>query len=239
MILFLRSLLFNVAVSIFTFGYAFLLLFTYPLSFKSRYKYIRLFSKVVAWLARVICNIHYSVEGKNNLPKENCIILSNHQSTWETFTFQLIFPMHTWVIKKEILKIPIVGWAAALFRPIAIDRKAGDTAVNQLLEQGEARLNEGCWIIIFPEGTRVPVNKNKRFARGGSLLAKKTGRKVIPVAHNAGYYWPRRTFIKKPGMIQVKIGPPIDVKDRDAIEINRLAKEWVDNALETMRPSEK
>ncbi len=138
----------------------------------------------------------------------------------ETIAQAAVFPPQAWVLKRELMWIPLVGWAVKCLKPIAINRKAGAAAVTQVVEQGKARLQEGLWVLIFPEGTRVAVGETRKYGVSGSLLASRAGCKIIPVAHNAGYFWPRRGWVKKPGTIRVVIGPPIDAAGRDARELN-------------------
>jgi 1-acyl-sn-glycerol-3-phosphate acyltransferase len=141
-----------------------------------------------------------------------------------------------WVLKRELLWIPVVGWGIRLLHAIAIDRGAGHTAVNQVVEQGRQRLAEGDWVVIFPEGTRMPAGQTRRYGVSGALLASQTGRLVIPVAHNAGYFWPRRGWLKKPGTVRVVIGPPILAAGRDPREINAEAQAWIEGQLLRMVP---
>jgi 1-acyl-sn-glycerol-3-phosphate acyltransferase len=141
------------------------------------------------------------------------------------------------VLKRELMWIPLVGWAVRCLKPIAINRKAGASAVNQVIDQGTQRLKEGLWILIFPEGTRVAVGENRKYGVSGALLASRAGCKVIPVAHNAGYYWPRRGWVKKPGTIRVVIGPPIDAAGRDPRELNEEVRTWIEQKLATIIPT--
>lgn len=131
-------------------------------------------------------------------------------------------------MKKELLSVPFFGWATRLMEPIALDRKAGRKAVDQLIEQGRDRLEKGRWVMIFPEGTRIPPGKKGRYKIGGASLAEATGYPVIPVAHNSGEYWPRRGFIKKPGTIQVRIGKPIETTNKTAQQILQEAEAWIE-----------
>jgi 1-acyl-sn-glycerol-3-phosphate acyltransferase len=159
------------------------------------------------------------------------VILAKHQSAWETIAFQQIFPPQTWVLKRELLWIPLFGWALALLRPIAIDRGAGRVAIEQVIEQGRERLQSGIWVVVFPEGTRVAPGTRRRYGIGGAALAAASGYPVVPVAHNAGSFWPRRGFRKRPGMIRVVIGPVIDSHGKTAEEIRRQAEEWIENTM--------
>ena len=230
----LRSALFSIVMVMVTIFYASLSLFTFPLAPHLRYRFITQWSRFIIWWLAISCNIHYQVIGRGNIPTQNCIILSNHQSTWETLALQLIFPKQTWVIKRELLWVPFFGWALALLKPIAIDRHAGNKALSQLLEQGTQRLQQGYWIIVFPEGTRIAYGKQGRFGRGGVALAKASSHPIIPVAHNAGKFWPRRGFIKYPGTIQIIIGPVINSQDQTIEQIREQAKQWIEQTLTTL-----
>ena len=130
--------------------------------------------------------------------------------------------------------IPVVGWAVRCLKPIAIDRKAGAMAVSQVIEQGQQRLQEGLWILIFPEGTRVAPGENKRYGVSGALLAARAGCQVVPVAHNAGVFWSRRGLLKKRGVIEVAIGPPIDATGREPRELNEQVRAWIEARIAQM-----
>ncbi|MDX1314625.1 MAG: lysophospholipid acyltransferase family protein [Eudoraea sp.] len=189
-----------------------------------------------SFLLRFICGLTYSVEGLENLPENSaCIIMSKHQSAWETITFRGIFPANqAWVLKRELMFIPIFGWALAVVQPIAINRKAGREAMKQVVEQGLLRLSQNRNVIIFPEGTRVAPGERKRYGAGGSLLAAKADVPVIPVAHNAGVFWKRRGLNKYPGNIQVVIGPAINTKGMSASEINQNVEEWIESEMDKL-----
>src|SRR3990170_2689520 len=168
------------------------------------------------------------VEGHENIPRTGAhITMWKHPSPWETMAQMVVFPPQAWVYKREILWIPLVGWATWLMRGIAIDRGAGHRAVNQVLEQGRARLAAGMWILIFPEGTRVESGQTRKYGMSGALLASQTGAKLIPVAHNAGDFWPRRGLLKRPGLIRVVIGSPLESQGRDPRELNAAVQEWI------------
>jgi 1-acyl-sn-glycerol-3-phosphate acyltransferase len=184
------------------------------------------------WMLRLLCGLDYVVEGLENIPREGAhISYWKHTSTWETMAQMLIFPPQSWVLKREIFWIPLVGWATACMRPIAINRSAGHRAVNQVVEQGSERLAAGLWILLFPEGTRVMPGQTRKFGLSGALLGSKTGAKLVPVAHNAGDFWPRRGLLKKRGTIRVAIGPPIETLGRDPRELNRQAQAWTEGAM--------
>jgi 1-acyl-sn-glycerol-3-phosphate acyltransferase len=227
----LRSLLFNLVFWLSVPVYAPLALLTFPLPYRLRYRLITAWAHFHTWLARVLLRIRYVVEGREHLPAGAAIVLGKHQSTWETLAFQTIFPMQTWVLKRELMWIPLFGWALALMKPIAIDRGAGRRAVEQVVEQGRRRLQEGIWVVIFPEGTRVAPGQRKRYGVGGAVLAEATGYPVVPVAHNAGTFWPRRRMRKTPGTVRVVIGPVIDPRGLTAAEIGRRAEAWIESTV--------
>ncbi len=197
------------------------------LPFNVRAKYIKPYAQFNIWLLKVLCGVRYEVVGAENIPKDNYILFSNHQSTWETFALQLIFPPLSFVVKRELLFVPFFGFALAIFKPISIKRSSGREAMKQLIKKGTARLKEGIVVIIFPEGTRIPPNEKVQYKKGGGVLAENSGYPVLPVAHNAGYYWPKRGFLKKRGLITVHIGKPIMTEGRKAKEITQEAEEFI------------
>lgn len=184
------------------------------------------------WLLRIICGLKYEIHGLENLPKEQAIVLSKHQSAWETIALRyLLPPEQAWVLKRELLWIPIFGWATAVVEPIAINRKAGTKAARQVLETGLARLQQKRIVIIFPEGTRVAPGERKRYGIGGAMLAEKSGAPVIPIAHNAGVFWRRRGIKKYPGTIQLVIGEPIQTEGLSAVQINKQVEKWIEETV--------
>ncbi|MEW6332391.1 MAG: lysophospholipid acyltransferase family protein [Pseudomonadota bacterium] len=211
--------------------YAPLMLPTALLPYPLRYRLVSQWARFQVFLLRVLCRLDYRVEGLEHLPPGAAIILSKHQSAWETIAFQQIFPAQTWVLKRELMWIPLFGWALALTRPIAIDRGAGRKAVEQVIAQGRERLQSGIWVVVFPEGTRVAPGTRKRYAMGGAILAAESGYPVVPVAHNAGSFWLRRGFMKKPGTVRVVIGPTIDPRGKKAEEIIRQVEEWIEGRM--------
>jgi len=228
----LRSLLFNLVMFSSVLVYAPLSLLTFPLPPLVRYRFISRWARFHVWLLGSLCGLRYRVEGREHLPHHStAIILAKHQSSWETLAFQEIFPPQVWVLKRELLWLPFFGWALALLDPIAIDRGAGRRAVKQIVDQGRQRLQTGRWVVVFPEGTRMSPGQHRRFGIGGAALAAESGYPVVPVAHDAGHYWPRRGFLKTPGTIRVLIGPVIDSRGKSAEEINRLAEAWVSDAM--------
>jgi 1-acyl-sn-glycerol-3-phosphate acyltransferase len=184
------------------------------------------------YLLKKLCYIHYAVEGLENIPKEQVgIVLSKHQSTWETFFLPLIFHNPAIILKQELLWIPFFGWGLASTDPISINRSAKSSAMQQIITKGKKSLAAGRWVLVFPEGTRVAPGVVGHYKLGGARLATATGYPVIPVAHNAGHCWPRRRFIKRPGTIRLVIGPLIESEGRTADEVLKLAKGWIEATM--------
>jgi 1-acyl-sn-glycerol-3-phosphate acyltransferase len=225
----LRSALFALALVVITPPYSLLALATLPLPRHLRYRIISGWSIAVVHLARRICGIRWRVEGLENLPREACVILSKHQSAWETLAYQLIFPPQVLVLKRELLWIPFFGWGLALMSPIAINRAHGTKALRELARRGRERLAQGFWVVIFPEGTRVAPGTRRRYQPGGAWLAEKAGAPIVPVAHNAGLLWPRNGFLKRPGVITVRIGVAIRAEGRRPDELTQLAEAWIES----------
>jgi 1-acyl-sn-glycerol-3-phosphate acyltransferase len=226
----LGSILFNVFMWawMLVFGIAYCVITPF-LSFKGRFWMAGVMSHVVFFALRVLCGLKYTVEGRENLPAGNHVIFMKHSSTWETYAIMILFPPLVWVMKREILWIPFVGWGCMLARCIAIDRKAGTAAVNQVLTQGKDRLNRlGAWILVFPEGTRMAQGETRKYGSSGTLLAAQEKRLIVPVAHNSGYFWPRRGILKKRGTIRVVIGPAFEAAGRDARELNEEIQAWIE-----------
>lgn len=231
---FLRSLLFALIQAIVTIPYGLLAPLLYPLPPLARYRVMSYWARFITWLARWVLGIRYRVLGLEHLPKGPCVVLSKHQSAWETIAFQTFMPPLSFVLKKELLKIPFFGWGLAMTSPIAIDRSAGREALKTLEEQGMRRLAEGFWVVIFPEGSRMPPGVRGKYNVGGAWLAVKAGVPVLPVAHNAGRLWGRNAFIKRAGEITVVIGPPIPTAGRKATEVNAEAEEWIERQMESL-----
>ncbi|MGE4111353.1 MAG: lysophospholipid acyltransferase family protein [Burkholderiales bacterium] len=227
----IRSTLFAAFLTLITPVFAFLALLTFPLPPLTRYRIITQWTRLVMWAADAICGIRYRVIGAEHIPREPCIILSKHQSAWETLAFQLIFPPLVWVLKKELLRVPFFGWGLAMLSPIAIDRSLRREALQQLVEQGRERLATGFSIVIFPEGTRIPPGMRGKYRPGGARLAVQTGTPVLPVAHNAGLCWPRNAFFKRPGLITVSIGAPIDPAGMDAEVLATRVEHWIESEM--------
>jgi 1-acyl-sn-glycerol-3-phosphate acyltransferase len=229
-----RSALFALALVLVTPPYALIALATFPLPRMARYRIISGWSRLVVLLAKAILRIDWQVEGRENLPARPSVILAKHQSAWETMAFQVIFPPQVHVLKRELLWIPFFGWGLALMSPIAIDRARGVAALRAIARRGRERLAQGFWVIVFPEGTRVAPGQARKYQPGGAWLACAAGAPVVPVAHNAGLLWPRNAFVKRPGTVTVRIGPPIDTANRDADTVNELARTWIEGQQGTL-----
>jgi len=230
----LRSALFALALVVVTPPYALIALATFPLPRVARYRIISGWSRLVVRLARALCGIRWTVEGREHLPAKPAVILAKHQSAWETLAFQEIFPPQVLVLKKELLWIPFFGWGLALMSPIAIDRANGRAALRDIARRGRERLAQGFWVVIFPEGTRVAPGKKRKYQLGGAWLAVHAGAPVVPVAHNAGRAWPRNSFLKHPERITVRIGPPIPSAGRDPNAVNAQAEAWIEAQQKTL-----
>ncbi|HEY0722324.1 MAG TPA: lysophospholipid acyltransferase family protein [Gammaproteobacteria bacterium] len=238
---YLRSVLFYLGMTVITLLHNALIPFTYlvPISHHQRYAYLVLWSRVVMVWLRLCCGLTYRVIGTENIPAGPAIILAKHQSAWETIALQQIFPPQTWVLKRELFYIPFFGWALRATKPVAINRGSTKEALRQVLQQGKQRLDEGLWMVIFPEGTRTLPGTRGRYAVGGALLAERSRYPVVPVAHNAGEFWKASGFLKYPGEITVVIGPVIDSTQFKAGEINHQVEQWIEATMDritTLKP---
>lgn len=205
------------------------------LSSLQKARFIGLWAGFIRCWLKICCRIDFHVNGLENLPDEPSVVISNHQSAWETIIFQKIFPAQSYLLKKELLWIPFFGWGLAANEPIAINRAKKTQALQQLISQGKERLKSGRWIIIFPEGTRRPVGQPGTFQAGGAFIASKAEAPIVPVAHNAGVFWSKRnSFKKNPGTVEVVIGPVIESEGRKARELNLQAEEWILQTLQTL-----
>jgi len=205
----------------------------WALPFRARFSFIiGVWSRFVLFWLRLTCGINHTVTGLDRLPDSACIVLVQHQSTWETAMVQTLFAPSATLIKKELLHIPFFGWAFRLLRPIAIDRKASRKALKTLIDEGSARLEDGQWVVLFPEGTRRPVGEVGNFQMGGAALSRASGIPIVVVAHNAGQLWPAHVFQKYPGTIQAEISPPFYPEGKSTKEINLTCRNWL---VETSR----
>ena len=230
----LRSTIFLLLQLLLTPVFSLLAILTFPVSPLRRYRLISCYARTMLWLLKVVCGIRHEVTGIENIPEQPCVVLCKHQSAWETLALQVIFPPQAWVLKRELLWIPFFGWGLAMTSPIAINRSDGKGAVKQLLKQGKHRLAQGFFVVIFPEGTRIPFGERGKYKVGGALLAASSGAPVVPVAHNAGRLWGRNSFIKHPGLITMSIGAPIVSHGLKADAINRKTEAWIENEIQQL-----
>lgn len=181
------------------------------------------------WLQRWLCGLRYEIRGRENLPDGGCIIMSKHQSAWETIALRgILSPNQSWILKQELMRLPLFGLALRFVQSIPIDRSAGRRAVLKVVELGGQRLSAGRNVIVFPEGTRTAPGERRKYGVGGAVLAQHSGAAVIPIAHNAGVFWRRRGVKKYPGTIQVIVGPAISSGGRKATEIMQDVENWIE-----------
>ena len=230
----IRGILFNLGYAVITVIWGSLSLLVGALMpYRMRFRFIvETWSRLILGWLRITCGITHVIEGVENIPTEPCVVLAKHQSSWETFFLQTVFVPQATVIKRELLRIPFFGWAFSLLRPIAIDRSQRIGAMKQLLRDGKARLDAGIWVVLLPEGTRLKPGESASFYRGGAALAQSAGRPVVVVAHDAGRCWPARDIRKHPGVVRVRISPPIPSGDCSVNELNARAEAWLLAAMQ-------
>lgn len=235
--LFLRSLLFTLLVTLATVVWAPLCFLFAPLPYPRRYYWTSRWGVFVIWAGKVVCGIDYRIKGFENLPDTPVILLSKHQSAWETIAYLAIMPRPlVYVFKKALTYIPFFGWGIALLRMIPIDRSKGKDAISQIIEIGRRRLADGQWIIMFPEGTRSKVGSKGKYKAGGTRLAVETQTPVVPIAVNSGDCWPRNSFIKKPGTIIVSIGKPMSPQGLTAQQLLQQVENWIESEMRVITP---
>lgn len=225
---YLRGLLFNViyASSVVIFSLPAMMVSPF-MSYRRRLAMLSLLPRFIQSMLALTCGITFRIEGKENIPAGPFVLISNHQSTWETFVLTYLFTPISAVLKKELTYIPFFGWLLYLGRPIVIDRQRKQSALKDILRQGQALLAQGVSVVIFPEGTRVPIGEHRSHFPGGAMLACKTGVPVLPIVHNAGAHWPAHQVAKFPGEIVIKVGTPIDTTGRSPKELNAELERWI------------
>jgi 1-acyl-sn-glycerol-3-phosphate acyltransferase len=228
---YIRSTLFVIYMWISIPVFTLIFLLAFPIPYKYRSQLISLWARSTLFALKLSCGLKYIIEGKENIPEKPCIVFSKHQSTWETLALQLMFTPQVWILKRELLWIPFFGWTLASMKSIAIDRSSGKKALKQIVQQGSQRLQEGNWVIIFPEGTRTKPGQKESYKIGGPMLAKNSGFDVLPVAHNAGEFWPKGQFLKHPGTIKMVIGPVIQVTGLSTKQISQQAEQWIETTV--------
>lgn len=245
-VLYIRATLFWIGFALSTLLVGLVSIPLLPFSHETSYRILLPWTYFNIWWIKVACGVDYNLLGQENVDTErNGILLINHQSNWETILVPTLFPSVSWILKKELFKIPFFGWALSRIGPIAIDREGGSSAVDQVKTKGKLHLDEGRWVGIFPEGTRVNPGETKRYRMGGALLADYcaknsedgAGYLVYPMAHNAGQCWPRQSYVKLPGTITVSIGKPFSVEGLDPGEVNDRVKDWIEAEIQKMPPA--
>lgn len=228
----LRALLFGVYQLIVTVVWATLVLLVAWLPAKPRFQFISVWCKLNLWGARLFCGIRHRAIGLEHIPcGENVpphIVMCKHSSTWETLALHLFFPPLSFVAKKELLALPMFGWAFALASPITIDRKSGTDAMQQIVTQGRERFRQGFWFVVYPEGTRIRAGTRAKYKTGGARLALELGVPIVPVAHNAGWLWPKGLFGKRPGVVTISFGPPIAPEGKTVQALTNEVEAWIE-----------
>ena len=235
--LFLRSLVFFLVVLIVTPVWACVCFIFAPLPYNQRYYVTSRWNVFIIWLAKALCGIRHQIKGYENLPDAPVILLSKHQSAWETIFLLCNMPRPlVYVFKKELIQVPFFGWALGLLRMIPIDRSKGKDAFAQVVVHGRKRLAGGQWIIMFPEGTRIPVGQKGKYKGGGARLAVETNTVVVPIALNSGECWPKNSFVKKPGLVTVSIGKPISPEGLNPVELMQKVENWIESEMRVISP---
>lgn len=233
-LLYMRALLFYIGLFALTVPFSLLALILIPLPSVTRSRWVSGWADCVLWWLKVTCNLSYQVKGREHIPHSASIILCKHQSAWETIALQSIFPPQVWVLKRELLIIPFLGWALWAVGSIPIDRSSGREALKKLVNHGKDRLKRGLWVVIFPEGTRTAPGARGKYHIGGAWLASHSNSNVVPVAHNAGRFWRKSSILKYPGVIQVVIGQPIDTTGLKPDAVNKLVEEWIETEMQSL-----
>ncbi len=205
------------------------------LSYEAAYAVAMFWRDTVLFVFRAVSHLDYEVDGADNVPADACVLMIKHTSSFETVVQMALFPRQCWVLKRELMWVPFLGWALACVRPIAINRGGGRSAVNQVVTLGFKRLEHGIFVAIFPEGTRVAPDETGRYGLSGALLARRAERPIVPVAHDAGDYWPRRGLRKRPGTATFRIGPPIETAGRDPRDIIDDVRNWIESSVRDIR----
>ena len=234
---FIRSLIFALVMIVATVIWAPICFLFAPLPYNQRYWATARWNVFIIWAAKVICGIRYQTRGYENFPDGPVIVLSKHQSAWETIFLLMSTPRPlVFVFKKSITYIPFFGWAISLMKMIPIDRSKGKDAFAQVVSIGRERLADGQWVIMFPEGTRIPVGQKGNYKGGGTRLAIETNTPVIPIALNSGECRPKNSFIKRPGVITVSVGKPIAPENMNASELMTKVEEWIEAEMRVISP---
>ncbi|MFP6558002.1 lysophospholipid acyltransferase family protein [Paraburkholderia sp. B3] len=236
---FLRSLLLFIYFIVFTMPYATACFIAFPFMNADRRYWMAVgWCRTTLFVTRWLNGIRYRIEGMENLPDGPAVILSKHQSAWETLAFPALMPRPLcYVFKRELLYVPFFGWALGMLKMVHINRKEGKHAFGSVTRQGKQRMAEGAWVIMFPEGTRTPTGKQGKYKTGGARFAIETGAPVVPIAHSAGRVWPRNSFIKYPGIVTVSIGKPIETTGLSPDAVNTRVEKWIEAEMRRIDPA--
>lgn len=234
----IRSILLLLYLAVFTVPYATFCFIVFPfMNAQRRYWVAATWCRATVGVLRMLNGISYRIEGMENLPDGPAVLLVKHQSAWETLALPALMPRPLcFVFKKELVYVPFFGWALGMLKMVKIDRKQGSAAFASVLKQGRERLADGSWIIMFPEGTRIPAGRRGKYKSGGARFAVGAEAPVVPIAHNAGHRWPRSSWIQYPGTVTVSIGKPIPTAGRDIESVNREVEAWIETEMRRIDP---
>jgi len=232
--LFVRSFLFQIYLYLSVLLASLIVVILAPFSYASKFSVGRSWAQSMIWVGSKLCGLKFVVEGKENIPKKASVIMIRHSSVFEAYAQLVVFPKQTWIIKKELNWIPLFGWALNLLKAVPIDRSSGRAAVTQVIEKGQKRLEQGIWITIFPEGTRMKPGETKKYGISGAALAKMADTQIVPVAHNAEDLWSTGALKKKPGLIKFCIGKPIETRNHSPKEITAHVKLWIETKMQSI-----
>ena len=224
----LGSIIFTTILFVSVVPYAIVVIAVRPFGTGASYAVGMAWVRMIMSLCKTLCGLDFVVEGKENIPAKNCVVFVKHSSAYETIAQWLLLPRQSWVLKRELMWAPFLGWALACLHVIPIDRGARRAAVEHVISRGKDRLAEGLWVMIFPEGTRMRSGETRRYGVSGTLLAQQASTVILPIAHNAGDFWPRRGLRKRPGTVRFVFGPPVDPTGREAREVNQEIQNWVE-----------
>lgn len=224
-----KSLLFFLLYNLMGICHSLMCLLVAPLqTFEQRYRFVNLWTHGTMRLLRWLNGVNIVVEGLENIPRDRAVVIvANHQSQWETFYLQLLVSPQATILKRELLWVPFFGWALALLKPIAINRKQRGSALKTVLRVGKQRLEQGISVVIYPEGTRQAPGTLGAFNVGGGMLAAHTGADILPIVHNAGDCWPARSMLRYSGTIRLVVGKPIAVEGKSAKQLSAETRNWM------------